>query len=423
MVSNHQISDIGVFPSDWKISRIADIGNIITGSTPKTSDKENYGEKFLFVSPIDMGKNKYITKTNKMLSKNGFEKTRKLASGAIMVTCIGSTIGKIGLASKELCTNQQINSIVCNKDVVNEFLYYAIDYNFKYYKKFISNQAVPIINKSLFSSFSIQLPLVSEQNKIAAILTSVDNAIEKTESIIKQTEKVKKGLMQQLLTKGIGHTKFKKTEIGEIPEEWEVKVLEDICEKIFVGIATSTTNSYTTNGIPIIRNQNIHEDYLDTTHLLQITEDFSEKNKNKKLLKGDVLTVRTGYPGITCVVPRELEGAHTFTTLVSRPVSKYINSYYLSRYINSDVGKKFVMGGKAGGAQQNLNVGVMKKLIVAVPPIEVQCKIVDIINSIDAKITNENGKHIQLISSKRAIMQVLLTGKVRVNVDEMEVTR
>ncbi|RDV23418.1 restriction endonuclease subunit S, partial [Parageobacillus toebii] len=71
-------------------------------------------------------------------------------------------------------------------------------------------------------SIPIPFPSINEQRKIAAILSSVDEAIEKTEAIIEQTEKVKKGLMQQLLTKGISHTRFKKTEIGEIPEEWEV---------------------------------------------------------------------------------------------------------------------------------------------------------------------------------------------------------
>ena len=86
------------------------------------------------------------------------------------------------------------------------------------------------------------LPPISEQKKIAEILTTVDEAIEKTDQIIEKTKEVKKGLMQKLLTRGIGHKKFKKTEIGEIPEEWEFGRLSDIAQK-FYKVQLLTTNN------------------------------------------------------------------------------------------------------------------------------------------------------------------------------------
>ena len=80
------------------------------------------------------------------------------------------------------------------------------------------------------------IPPLPEQQKIASILSNVDNLIQKTDQIIEQTQRLKKGLMQKLLTKGIGHTKFKKTDLGEIPEEWPIVKLKDIVSSYKNGI-------------------------------------------------------------------------------------------------------------------------------------------------------------------------------------------
>ncbi|MGE5631961.1 MAG: restriction endonuclease subunit S [Caulobacteraceae bacterium] len=193
-------TEVGRIPKGWEVKKLLEIGDIVTGNTPKTSDKGNYGSEYLFVSPADLGSKKYIEKTSKMLSKSGFEKTRRLPKGSILVTCIGSTIGKIGIASKELCTNQQINSIVCREQYSNEYIYYAIDFNFWRYESFISTQAVPIINKTVFSGFEIAIPPLDEQIKIASILSEID---EKIDAYVKKRGKfdiLKSGLMQKLLT-------------------------------------------------------------------------------------------------------------------------------------------------------------------------------------------------------------------------------
>ncbi|WDC83728.1 restriction endonuclease subunit S [Caloramator sp. mosi_1] len=141
--------------------------------------------------PIDLGYKKYIYNTNKKLSKIGFSKTRKLPSGSILVTCIGSTIGKIGIAGKELSTNQQINSLVCKNDIDNEYIYYSLSYYFRKYENFISTQAVPIINKSIFSEFELPIP-PSRTTKIVDILSTVDEQIENVDKLIEKTKELKK---------------------------------------------------------------------------------------------------------------------------------------------------------------------------------------------------------------------------------------
>ena len=115
------------FEGEWEICKVGDFGKIITGNTPPTKDIENYENgQYLWVSPADLGLLKSITETKTKLSKKGFDKTRALPAGSVLVTCIGSTIGKMGMTTRETSTNQQINAIVVNKSNNNEFVYYAV---------------------------------------------------------------------------------------------------------------------------------------------------------------------------------------------------------------------------------------------------------------------------------------------------------
>lgn len=116
---------LGIIPNEWEVKKIKEIGQVVTGNTPATSEKENYGDSYLFVSPVDLSDLKYIKNTEKKLSLIGFEKSRKLPKGAVLFTCIG-LIGKVGISLCDLSCNQQINAIICNELMFNEYLYYEL---------------------------------------------------------------------------------------------------------------------------------------------------------------------------------------------------------------------------------------------------------------------------------------------------------
>lgn len=130
---------------------------------------------------------------------------------------------------------------------------------------------------------------------------------------------------------------YKQTEVGVIPEDWDVKPLKNLAEKIMVGIASAATHAYRENGIVMFRNQNIKPGYLDDSDLLFIDPTYEETYRNKRLRSGDLLTARTGYPGTTSIVPSQYEGAQSFTTLITRPRRGAIDSEYLCCFINSTV--------------------------------------------------------------------------------------
>ncbi|MBA4349107.1 MAG: restriction endonuclease subunit S [Thermodesulfovibrio sp.] len=192
-------TEIGEMPVEWEVGRISDYGEIVTGSTPSTLVKEYYGSDFPFVSPFDLGKVKVITKTEKYLSKEGASVARMLPVNTILYVCIGSTIGKVGIAGVELATNQQINSIICKKNDFN-FVYYYLDFIRDKIKQMAGTQAVPIVNKSLFSNVTVALPELKEQKEIGNILSSIDEDIEEAELHKQTLESLKKSLMQVLLT-------------------------------------------------------------------------------------------------------------------------------------------------------------------------------------------------------------------------------
>ena len=195
---------------------MGDYGKVVTGNTPPTKDIENYENgTYLWASPADLGIIKSITETKTMLSAQGFSKTRTLPKGSVLVTCIGSTIGKTGMATKEMSTNQQINSIVVNENSDNEFVYYSIQSAFPRYLSSIAVQAVPIISKSAFELLPNQRPCLQEQKKIGKMLSLLDERIATQNKIIEDLKKLKSAISKKLLCND-KWTTYKIQDIAEI---------------------------------------------------------------------------------------------------------------------------------------------------------------------------------------------------------------
>ncbi len=202
--ATHRFKDspIGRIPEEWEVVELADVGRIITGSTPPTEINEYYGDEYEFISPEDITDRKYINKTAKMLSGLGFKISRHLPPKSVCVVCIGSTIGKVALTNSTCTTNQQINTIIPNKEIYNSdaMYYFVLFYAQDPLIKDAGLQAVPIVNKGKFSRIQIPRPPLPEQQRIASILSRIDETIEKEERYKEKLERVKQGLMEDLLT-------------------------------------------------------------------------------------------------------------------------------------------------------------------------------------------------------------------------------
>lgn len=167
--------------AEWKNVKVADIGKIVTGKTPKTANPEYYGGNIPFLTPSDNMEVKYVRNTNKYITESGRLSVNNatLPKGAVCVSCIGSDLGKVTITTEKTVTNQQINSVIVDKEKYDiDFIYYAmliLGKTLNYHSK--TSTAVPIVNKSTFSQYEIVCPGINEQRRISSILSAIDDKI------------------------------------------------------------------------------------------------------------------------------------------------------------------------------------------------------------------------------------------------------
>ncbi|PAM96383.1 hypothetical protein B4N84_02880 [Flavobacterium sp. IR1] len=189
---------------EWIEKSLGSVAEIVTGSTPITSETINYNGNKLFVSPADINDSRYVIKTKNTLSDIGFSKIRKIKANSVLFVCIGSTIGKIAQNKFECATNQQLNSLIPFEENSSDFLYSILDFNSTKIASLAGNHAVPIINKTSFSTIKLGFPPTSnEQQKIGACLLFLDDLITAQMDKLEQLKLHKKGLIQCLFPKTI----------------------------------------------------------------------------------------------------------------------------------------------------------------------------------------------------------------------------
>ncbi len=215
---------------NWVEKTLGEIAEIITGNTPSTNDSDNFGGDKMFVSPADISDERYIIKTKTTLSKKGFSLTRHVKENSILFVCIGSTIGKIAQNKFECATNQQINSIVPYEGYSSDFIYSTLQNDSSKIASIAGIHAIPIINKSSFSSVVISLPKPDEQQKIADCLSSLDELISAENQKLEVYKGHKKGLMQHMFP-GEGE-KVPKLRFEEFEREWEESTFGDAAKFI-----------------------------------------------------------------------------------------------------------------------------------------------------------------------------------------------
>lgn len=272
------------------------------------------------------------------------------------------------------------------------------------------------LNFVTLSGFEYLLPPLKEQKKIADILLNIDNIIEKISKKIKNLERQKQGIFNYIFDKQLCSDNTNNIKYEVLPKGWQIKKLKDISTMITVGIATSATSFYRDKGIPMLRNQNIKKNRLSEQDLIFIDEDYEKRFKNKRLKENDIIVVRTGNPGIACIVPKRYENAQTFTTLIIRIDLSKNNGNYVCQYINSNIGINYFEKCKIGGGQKNISAKILENMKIILPQKEEQIKIVNILENIDKQIELLEQKNKEYQNLKKGLMQQLLTGKVRVKI-------
>lgn len=396
--TGYKITEIGELPEDWKVVSF-DQAFRNQKSTPKKVPTSKFKEKGKFPI-VDQGKNLIsgYTDDEGILYKGDFPLI-VFGDHTLCVKYVDFRFA-VGADGTKLLTPNY-------RDFTSKFLYYVIlGMNLKSegYKRHFSK-----LRKQYF-----QCPDRIEQQKIAEILTTADREIELTDREILATEKLKKGLMQKLLTRGIGHTKFKMTEIGEIPEEWDISNLERIGKIVTGGTPSTSNENYWNGNIPWIASGDIHQRYIDKPNKFITNEGL--ENSNCSLLPIDTVLIALNGQGKT----RGLSALLKITATCNQSLAGIIiedsrmNAIYLFYQLSNRYKE---IRNLSGTGRNGLNLSHIKNIVVPIPEMVEQTKTVEILMGLDSKIKILIGRKEKAEDLKRGLMQILLTGKVRVKAD------
>jgi type I restriction enzyme S subunit len=424
--------ELNVLPEGWHISNLDSCMTLLTDFEANGSfasvkenvtiyDVKNYA---WYVRATDLEKNSPLTKV-KYVDQHSYDfltKTR-LSGNEVLVTKRGE-IGKVYYfkpVSILATLAPNLYLLKLNESVNSKFIYYTFvsDVGRAKLVRINASTTMGALYKNDVKNLLLTLPPLPEQQKIAQILTSIDNVIEKTQAQIDKLKDLKTAMMQELLTKGIGHLEFKESPVGRIPVGWEVVELENLVntdKNITYGIVQA--GPHCDGGIPYIRVSDMNSRHLNREGMLLTSPAIAEKFKRSAVSTGDIVYALRGMIGHVHMVPSQLDGANLTQGTARISPCQTINSNYLlwamkSPYVavQNDLEAK-------GSTFREVTLASLRKIKVCVPTIDEQQKIVSVLEGIDEKTFAVQDKLTLIKSIKKALMQDLLTGKVRVCVNE-----
>lgn len=313
------------------------------------------------------------------------------------------------------------------KNVDSDYVRYFFDSHFfigeinQIAKEGVRNHGLLNIGVSDFFDISVVCPPFSEQKKIASLLSSVDDVIEKTRAQIDKLKNLKTGMMQELLTQGIGHTEFKDSPLGRIPVSWQVRTLGDLASLVTSG-SRGWAEYYSESGPIFVRIGNLTREHInlrfeDTVH---VALPDSAEGRRTQLKEGDVLISITADLGVIGVVNASLGEAYVNQHIALVRLKNPVFSRWVGHFLSLGSSQRQFIENNDAGAKAGLNLPTIKKVLVALPGDKEQRELVEIVDKIDASIVQKAKKLKQVIYLKKSLMQDLLTGKARVKVDSPE---
>ena len=366
------------FTDDWEERKLSEIGKIVTGNTPSTSNKGYYNGDFLFVSPADIQENRYVNKTTTTLTELGFKTGRLVPKGATLFVSIGSTIGKIGQSICDVITNQQINSVISFSDYDDDFIYTSILNSSTKIKQLAATQAVPIINKNEFGKSIIKIPSLEEQQKIGAFFKQLDDTIALHQRKLDLLKEQKKGYLQKMFPKN--GAKVPELRFAGFADDWEQRKLSGIIEKLSGGASIKPTD-YLEDGIRTIPKGAVNATGIaDLSGSKYISEDFFEKNITSHAHTSNLVTslrdLVPSAPNMGRIV--RIEGDDE-QFLMPQGVYKLelfegMDEDFLISFSNSDKYRKIISAEKNGSTQVHIRNGEFLNIDINLPSEQIQRK-------------------------------------------------
>ena len=346
----------------------------------------------------------------------------RVTDGDVIILWDGSNAGEV-LRARDGMLASTMMKVIHNSDYDTGYFYYALKGWEDYLKGQTSGSGIPHVDKEILGDLSIFDCKKLEQTKVAEILSTVDQAIEQTKALIAKQQRIKIGLMQDLLTRGIDKEgklrsedthEFKVSPLGRIPVDWEVKELNDMVdEPITYGIVQA--GAHVENGIPYIRTGDMTNEVIQVSHLLRTSPQIANSYKRSSIYPGDIIFALRATVGKVLPVHEELSGANLTQGTAKISPRDSVDSTFLLWAMRSSQVQNTIRLEQKGTTFMEITLGDLRRITLALPKEKVEQSVIGERLEHHNRLRRsflEHKRKLQLI--KTALMQDLLTGTVSV---------
>jgi type I restriction enzyme, S subunit len=405
---------INNYPNDWSRLKIKELTQrFLNGGTPSTHVKEYWDGNIPWITGAD-AEQRLTTTSRKSITELGVKRssTNIVPKGNILlVTRTG--VGKVSMSGVDVAISQDLTGIIPKVDLVDvPYLYYQFTRIISDVKSLTQGSIIQGIKREEVENIVMPLPELSEQRAIADILSTLDEAIAQSESLVQKYQSIKQGLMSDLLTGGVDSV------VGTKPAIWEVSVIRREFE-IEAGFTLGQHRRPRQNTRKYLRVANVSRWDLNLVDIAEL--EVYGKEMTMKSLKEDDLLVIEGHAnpneiGRCAKVTKQAEGL-TFQNHIFRLRTRGVDSQFALIWLNSD----WVQGywrsqTSTSSGLYTINRTMLERLPIPIPRRPEQEKIADIIFSSDQQIKTEESQLSKLKNLKQGLMQDLLSGQVRVKI-------
>ena len=405
-------------PQGWRQVRLGDVAEVDTGGTPNRSRPEYWDGQIPWMASGQINQRRVMT-TVERITWEGLKNSnaKPFPSGTVMVAMNGqgATRGKACVLGIEASCNQSLAAICSRQQTENGFLFHVLDSAYHLLRS-LTGDGRAGLNLELIRGFSFLLPPLPEQRAIAAVLDSIDDAIEGAEAVIAATEQLRGSLLHQLLTRGVPgwHTAWKDvTGLGTMPADWEVVRLGEVSETITSG-SRAWSRYFRPNGAFFVRSQNIVGGKIDHSDAIWVEPPLDSEAERTRIHEGDLLISITGEPGKATVADRNLGQAFVSQHVALVRLRDRRLSYFTGRFLQGRTGQDQFGRMAYGQTRPGLNLFNVSVIKIAVPTLQEQQVIAGLLDGVDVAIAEAKRERDGLGLLKESTADALLTGRVRV---------
>lgn len=396
------------YTDDWEQHKLIDISEIVTGTTPPTRDKNNYGGRKLFVSPADIQSNRYVDNTITKLTEKGFGLGRKLRPGTSLFVSIGS-IGKVAQIKDFATTNQQINAIIPFGFMDDDYVFSMLEKEADKIKNMSAQQVIPIINKTTFGNIEIMYPLKNEQIKIGKFFRILDHLITLHQRKCEEIKTIKKYMLQKMFPQN--GMNIPEIRFNGFTDAWKWHKVTDLLKNKSSAMKIGPFGSalkkefFVEKGIKVYAQENVFTGDFSIGEYY-ITEQKYHGLQSCELFPGDLVISMMGTIGACAIFPDTAErGIMNSHLLRLQFVDEVLPKYIMFLLRDSEIIRLQIDKLSVGSIMSGLSSSVVKKLNFPVPKIGEQKKIVKYLESLDRLITLHQQKCNELQSIKKFMLQ------------------